>query len=247
MIERLQSESNIIVAAHRGFSSNYPENTLLAFQKAVDIGVDMIEFDLRLSKDNEVVIIHDQTVDRTTNGSGKVQDFTLRELKELDAGDGQRIPTLKEFCKMLQPYSELLFNIEIKRGSKAIEVADRAIEILRKFDFLDRCVFTSFEANIVAHIHDTYQCKTQGFPEDKMSNYIPGKNGTFSKLWAIGIEMNVLTREMVQSYKSAGKLAWSFCPDDAKQVKYSLDCGVTLMTCNNPVPALQYIKKIKNG
>ncbi|MBS4195691.1 glycerophosphodiester phosphodiesterase family protein [Lederbergia citri] len=243
MIERLQAESSIIVAAHRGFSSEYPENTLLAFQKAVDIGVDMIEFDLRLSKDDEVAIIHDQTVDRTTNDSGKVNDLTLKELKELDAGDGQKIPSLEEFCELLQPYPELLFNVEIKRGDKAIEVTDRAIEILRKFAFLDRCVFTSFDANIVEYIHDKYHFKTQGFPEDQMSNYIPGENGTFSKLWAIGIDMKLLNPNIVQDYKNASKLTWCFCPDDEEQVTYSLDCGVTLMTCNNPLPALQYLGK----
>ncbi|MCR2822953.1 glycerophosphodiester phosphodiesterase family protein [Lederbergia panacisoli] len=241
MIEQLQTESNLIIAAHRGFSSKYPENTLMAFQKAVDVGVDMIEFDLRLSKDNEVVIIHDRTVDRTTNGSGKVSEFTLKELKELDAGLGQKIPSLEEFCELLHPYSELLFNVEIKRGYKAIEVADRAIEILKKFNFLDRCVFTSFDANIVAHLHDKYQLKTQGFPREQMSNYIPGEEGTFSKLWAIGIDMNILNPKIVQDYKKKGKLAWCFCPDDTDQVKYSLDCGVTLMTCNNPLPALQYV------
>ncbi|MCJ8007415.1 glycerophosphodiester phosphodiesterase family protein [Lederbergia wuyishanensis] len=246
MIEQLLDQSSIIVAAHRGYSSKYPENTLLAFQKAVETGVDMIEFDLRISKDNEVVIIHDQTVDRTTNGSGKVRDFTLKELKELDAGNGQRIPTLDEFCEWLQPYSDILLNVEIKRCGTAIEVADRAIEILKKYDFLDRCVFTSFDANIVAYINDKYQFKTQGFPDKQMSNYILGDNGTFSKLWAIGIDMNLLNPEIVQRYKTSGKLAWCFCPDDAEQVKYSLDCGITLMTCNNPVPALEYIEKIKN-
>ncbi|MBM7715409.1 glycerophosphoryl diester phosphodiesterase [Bacillus thermophilus] len=243
MIEQLQSKTGINVAAHRGYSAEYPENTLLAFQKAVDLGVDMIEFDLRLSKDNVVVIIHDDTVDRTTNGTGMVNDLTLKELKELDAGEGEKIPTLEEFCESLQPYAELLFNVEIKPCDQAIEVADRTVELLKKYDFLDRCVFTSFDAEVITHLHDKYNVKTQGFPGEKMLHYIPGEDGTISKIWAIGMSMKLLNPELVQSYKAKGKLAWCYCPDDMEQVKYALDCGVTLLTCNDLLPALKYIKK----
>jgi len=78
-----QSEKNIYVAAHRGWSEKYPENTMTAFRKAIEIGVDQIETDIRITKDGELVCIHDETVDRTTNGSGRVCDFTLAELREL--------------------------------------------------------------------------------------------------------------------------------------------------------------------
>ena len=83
-----QSETNIFVAAHRGFSGEYPENTMLAFKEAIKLGVDQIETDVRITKDNELVLIHDSTLERTTNGSGKVCDYTLSELKQLDAGRG---------------------------------------------------------------------------------------------------------------------------------------------------------------
>ena len=72
-----QSETNIFVAAHRGFSGEYPENTMLAFKEAIKLGVDQIETDVRITKDNELVLIHDSTLERTTNGSGKVCDYTL--------------------------------------------------------------------------------------------------------------------------------------------------------------------------
>ena len=78
-----QSEKNIYVAAHRGFSELYPENTMLAFRKALEIGVDQIETDIRITSDGELVCIHDDTVDRTTNGKGRVCDKTLAEIKAL--------------------------------------------------------------------------------------------------------------------------------------------------------------------
>ena len=81
-----QSEKNIFVAAHRGWSEKYPENTILAFEKALELGVDQIELDIRITKDDQLVVIHDATVDRTTNGTGAVNSFTLAELQQLDAG-----------------------------------------------------------------------------------------------------------------------------------------------------------------
>ena len=92
------------VFAHRGFSGKYPENTMLAFEKAVEAGADGIELDVHLSADGELVIIHDELVDRTTDGTGLVGSKTLAELKALDASAGfkgvygkNEIPTLREY------------------------------------------------------------------------------------------------------------------------------------------------------
>ena len=102
-----QSENNIYVAAHRGWCERYPENTMIAFQKALELGVDQIETDIRVTLDGELVCIHDDTVDRTTDGTGKVREKTLSEIRELDAGirkgeefKGERIPTFKELLKV---------------------------------------------------------------------------------------------------------------------------------------------------
>ena len=94
--------------AHRGYSGNYPENTMLAFQKALEAGVDGIEFDVHLSKDGRLVIIHDELLDRTTDATGLVQDRTLAELRQLDASAGfagvygkNQIPTLEEYFELI--------------------------------------------------------------------------------------------------------------------------------------------------
>ena len=86
-----QSKNNIYVAAHRGFKDKYPENTLLAFKKALDLEVDQIETDVRITKDKVLVLIHDEKLDRTTNGKGKVSEYTFEELRKLDAGNGEKI------------------------------------------------------------------------------------------------------------------------------------------------------------
>lgn len=95
-------EWNVAFVAHRGgIVPGYPENTLAAFRQAAKHGAEVIEVDLRGTKDGEVVIMHDETFDRTTNGKGKVTDYTLAELKKLDAGGGERIPTYEEALQLV--------------------------------------------------------------------------------------------------------------------------------------------------
>lgn len=113
-----------LIIGHRGASAEAPENTLAAFGLALEMGADGVELDVQLSADGRVVIIHDATVDRTTNGRGKVSHLSLAELKALDAGSGQMIPTLDELFTAFGP--RLLYNVEIKGfawGNQALEIA----------------------------------------------------------------------------------------------------------------------------
>lgn len=117
-----------LIIAHRGASADAPENTLGAFALALEQGAHGVELDVRLSADGNVVIMHDSTVDRTTNGSGPVAMLTADELRALDAGQGQPVPTLDEVFEAFGP--AMLYNIELKNGallSDAMElaVADR--------------------------------------------------------------------------------------------------------------------------
>lgn len=139
------------VFAHRGFSGRYPENTMLAFEKAVELGVDGIELDVHLSKDGELVIIHDEKVDRTCNGIGKVKDMTLAELKELDASAGfagqfgvNRIPTLREYMELVKDLP-LITNIELKTNIYEYEgLIEKVYDMIREYHYEDRVIISSF-------------------------------------------------------------------------------------------------------
>ena len=111
-------ERGVVSIAHRGgIVSGVPENTLAAFREAINQGADAIEIDLRGTKDGEIVIIHDKTVDRTTNGRGRVIDQTLVELKMLDAGHGERIPTYEEVLTLVAGTGVTLL-LDIKKSSE---------------------------------------------------------------------------------------------------------------------------------
>lgn len=139
------------VYAHRGYSGKYPENTMLAFEKAVEAGCDGIEMDVQLSKDGEVVVIHDELLDRTTNGKGYVKDYTLEELKKVDASlikpgpwGFQEIPTFDEFCEWLSK-TEIVANVELKTSIIYYpEIEKKCIEIIRKYGVEDKILFSSF-------------------------------------------------------------------------------------------------------
>ncbi|MEM7204574.1 MAG: glycerophosphodiester phosphodiesterase family protein [Planctomycetota bacterium] len=146
------------VIAHRGFSGVAPENTLLAFERACDLGVDMIELDVTLSRDGEVVVIHDDVLDRTTDGHGPVLARTLAELRALDAGAwfaaefvGARIPTLDEVLAGVG--RDTLVNVEIKPEAMAAGAGDavaggvveRVLECIERRGAMERILLSSFE------------------------------------------------------------------------------------------------------
>ncbi len=102
----------VYVIGHRGAARHAPENTLKSFNKAVDLGADMVELDVHLCATGEPVVIHDDTVDRTTDGSGRVRDLSLDDLRQLDAGDGERVPTLVEVIDEVSGRAAI--NVELK-------------------------------------------------------------------------------------------------------------------------------------
>jgi glycerophosphoryl diester phosphodiesterase len=144
----------VLVIAHRGASGYAPENTLAAFKKAVGMGATFIETDLQLTRDARFVAIHDETVNRTTNGQGAVHGQTLEEIRRLDAGSwfgsefaGERIPTIEEILEFAKK-NDVVFYLEIKpQGSWGGEHA--LIGALRESGEIARTVVISFDANVI--------------------------------------------------------------------------------------------------
>jgi glycerophosphoryl diester phosphodiesterase len=134
----------MIKVGHRGAKGYEPENTLLSFQKAIELGADMIEFDVHVCGTGEIVVIHDEDVNRTTNGKGKVAHKSLADLKELNAGKGSRIPTLEEVLDFSK--GRIKLDIELKGYNCATSVADM-IEAHIRTNGLNRneILVTSFE------------------------------------------------------------------------------------------------------
>lgn len=142
--------SKPLVWAHRGASGYAPENTLPAFQKAADLGADGVELDVQLTKDGEIVVCHDEQIDRTASAKGWIKDYTLEELRKMDfccgqmAYEGVQIPTMQEVFDLLKP-TGLTINIELKTGEIFYpELERRIVELTRENGWMDRVIFSSF-------------------------------------------------------------------------------------------------------
>jgi glycerophosphoryl diester phosphodiesterase len=202
----------VIKVAHRGgVEPGYPENTLRAYRRAIDLGADVIEIDLRATRDGAIVIIHDDSVDRTTNGRGKVAELSLATLRGLDAGQGERIPTLEEALKVVAPSrAKLLLDVkpspsldkvavvrllETRRQTLDVIIGVRSLDDLAEFRRLNRNLRT---LAFLASAGDA-------------ESYIAA-GADVIRLWPSWIEADPATVERIQKL---GRAAWVTSVDDS--------------------------------
>jgi glycerophosphoryl diester phosphodiesterase len=140
------------VIAHRGGAHYAPENTLAAFRNAIAQGADRIEFDVQMTKDGALVVIHDDTYDRTTNGSGPINGLTLAEAGKLDAGQGERIPTFEEVIELAKGAGIDIFP-EAKSAHLYPGIEEKMLAALEQAGYLDHAVIQSFEADSLNRLH----------------------------------------------------------------------------------------------
>lgn len=248
------SKKNIWVAAHRGWSKKYPENTLLSFKEAIGLGVDQLELDVRVTKDNELVVIHDATVDRTTNGTGKVCDLTLAQIKALDAGGwkgpefaGLKIPAFREFMELVKDHPTMTLDIELKEypvdGKEEISysVCDRVLQMVDEYGFTDRVVINSWNGKLNERIYKVYGNKYRQhlyFPENNMGELElePYSFGYCCCMFALnGVKgaRGIATREECDAMRAKGISPWAgtFVNCD-ERIDIAIESGVELITCN---------------
>ncbi len=156
-LRREEAMDSFLKIAHRGYSARYPENTLLAFEKAVAAGADMIELDVHLSQDGRLVVIHDEKIDRTANGTGAVADLSLAELKRYNYNNRMaepgfvEIPTLDEVIGWAG--DRVMLNIEIKNGPVPNEGIEKILaDLLQQTRFTDRVIVSSFDHYTLAEM-----------------------------------------------------------------------------------------------
>lgn len=250
-----ESEANIMIVGHRGIRNLYPENTMVSFRAALDLKLDLIEFDVHFTKDRCLVVCHDAAIDRTTNGTGKIRDMTLEELQSYDAGSfmgeqfaGQYIPALKEVLELMANADyEVLLNVEIKDYDH--DVVDATIAMLKQYGLDQRTVIACFNAEVIAYTQETHpEMKTQGFPKRVM---LPNTDADFeiteelyNHMFGIGIPLGEdvdLAREEIAFAKAHGLRPWLFCMDNEERTRIAVELGATNVTCNDPTDTLRYL------
>ena len=244
-----KKQSSVAVIAHRGFSGAAPENTLAAFKKALDLGVDGIELDVHQTKDNVIVVIHDKTIDRTTNGRGKIAEFSLDEIKKHDAGSWfapefsrEKIPTLEEVIQLVN--GKAIIYIEVKKGDSLYEgMSERLIELIDKYSARKWCILHSFEDEVlkdIYHADKTFPIfKTVEVPDFAAGFYV--KKMAFNNpithyksFLGFNMNHNVVTHSVVKSLhkKNLKLIVWTV--NDPLHIEKMLNMGVDGIISNFP-------------
>lgn len=224
----------IKVIAHRGFSDRYPENTMLAFERAIAAGCDGIELDVHLTRDGEVAVIHDEDIARTTNGKGLVADMTMEELRRFDAGKGQRIPTLQEYFDLAERYP-ILTNIELKNSIIWYEgMEEKVIRLVRERHMEERVLLSSFN-------HYSIQ-KCKAVAPDIRCGFLTScwilDAGAYTKRHGVEClhpEIYNLTPAICEEVRRHGIEINTWTVNTPGQIQGAMDMGVNSIITNDPV------------
>lgn len=242
---------NVVVEGHRGFCAKYPENTMISFAAAIELGVDAIEFDVWLTKDKIPVVMHDGNAYRTCGVDRHVRDMTLDEVKALDAGyerkfgnlytgKGVAVPTLEEllaFCKEKCP--QLKLGVEIKEYTE--ENVDLTVALLKKYGFFDDCYFYAFNARIIKYLYTEYGGRTMGYPDFQMQEFQPD---SYSYYKEIGLGMGIVKSEVAPIFIGKGLPMHMYCADTREDVELCIKSGADLITANDPTELLKYLGRM---
>jgi glycerophosphoryl diester phosphodiesterase len=225
--------------AHRGASALAPENTTAAFEKAVGLGADAIELDLHLSRDGELVVIHDDTLDRTTDGLGPVYERSLEELKRLDAGRwfgegfaGERVPTLAE---VLQRFAgKVALALEVKAGSAFFPgIEERVVSTLRRHSAIGQTAVASFD-------HYALQRLKEIEPALRTVALLVGRPVSISglagpvKAEGVALEASLVTKTEVEACRAAGLQLVVWVVNEPAQMRHFIELGVDGIITDRP-------------
>ncbi len=229
----------VSVIGHRGAMGYAPENTMISFAKGLELGADIVEFDVHLSKDNQVIVMHDHTVNRTTDGTGLIKDMTLAELKLLDAGAwfapefaGERIPTLDEVLNWAKGKTKVA--IEIKNGPvyyKGIE--ERVLDALRTYDVVESAMVISFDHHSVRKIKELEPRLTTGIlyvarPVDDVSLAAAANADVIMPNWAY------VTQNVIDNAHRAKLVVLTWLLNDTADMELMIALGVDGIGTNYP-------------
>ena len=252
-MRKLKSNSNFTplwIIGHRGYPAKYPENTLAAFQGALAAGVKMIELDVMLSRDRRMVVIHDERLERTTNGKGAVADHTLAELKRLDAGSwfdgafaGQQLPELGEVLDLVN--GRIYANIEIKSSAYEAHHPPDAVEklvvdLLRQKQMLDTVLVSSFDVNILEQLAAMKAAPAVAFISEEPAGKDTLEMCTRLNAFSWHPDCKILTQAQVEMMHAHGIKVFPWTVNELEDFNAMRDMKVDGVITNDPMLAAHW-------
>lgn len=234
--------NRVLNFAHRGASHDAPQNTLAAFRLAVEMGADGVELDVQASKDGEAMVIHDFTVDATTDGQGRVADKTLAELKELDAGSwfnaryaSQRIPTLQEV--IVEVGHQLILNIELKaKGVRDAGLVAEVVRLIEDHNLVHRAIVCSFNPFALRRVKRLNHNITTGllYFFDLPAHLARSVLLSLAGSGALHPEKHLINRKYMAWAKERGYRVNAWTVDEPAEMKRLIALGVDGIITNRP-------------
>ncbi|MBU2514080.1 hypothetical protein KJ966_22315 [bacterium] len=233
---RLDQIKTPIPIAHRGYNIHYPENTLASIGAAIKNGAQVVEFDVSFSKDRQLIVIHDETLDRTTNGTGKISDFTFDQLRALDAGSwfdpkfqSEKLPTLDEILDLVG--NNAVINIEIKEeyyeeDGQPDSIEQKVLKTVREKNLMDSVLISSFEIRYLERLSKQKTIPALAFISRKPADLSVVKRCVELGLYSWNPWHSVLTKEQVEAMHSAGIKVFTFTVNEIEEYKNLLNIGV---------------------
>ena len=227
----------IKVLGHRGAPALEPENTLRSFKKAIELGVDQIELDVHFSKEGELMVIHDEKLNRTTNGKGFVKDFTLAELKKLDAGKGEEIPTLQEVIKLVRD-KDVFLQVELKE----LNMGKHVLDLIQKNNFEEKVMIISFLHKELRKIKELNSRIKTGILIGR--RFIdPLKRLREVKADAASMRHTLVSKRLVGKLHQNNVELTVWVVNELKDVRRMVDLGVDIIGTDKPDLVISELKK----
>jgi glycerophosphoryl diester phosphodiesterase len=215
------------IVAHRGASAYEPENTIRAIRRAIELKADMSEVDVHSTRDGHLVVIHDAEVDRATNGKGIVKEMSLQEIRKLDAGKGEKVPTLQEVLRVAKNIMGVMIEV------KAIGIEKALLELVRSEGMSNQVIITSFMSDVVKKIRELESKMSTG---QIFSWKIPNiaKKAMELKTSIMVPAFELVTREMVRELHEISVPVYAWTVDDRRVAKSLVEIGVDGIITNKP-------------
>ncbi len=226
------------IMGHRGASAYEPENTLRSFQRALSMGVAAVELDVQLTKDGRLAVIHDATLDRTTNGRGPVKDFTLAELQRLDAGQGEPVPSLEQVFNLVKGKAHLV--VEMKHP----EAGPALLQFFRKHRAFD-------SARVISFWHPAVKTLKEQEPRLMIGVLMVGCPvdpvglARAARADALILQYTYVTPELVAAAHTHGLQVYVWNIDDPDKLQPYLTMNLDGIGSNRPDVLIEYLKRLE--
>ncbi|NLA76632.1 MAG: glycerophosphodiester phosphodiesterase [Clostridiales bacterium] len=249
------------IIAHRGASYYAPQNTMPAFRKAAELSADGIETDVHLTKDNRLVLCHNYTIDETSDGQGKITDYTLSELMDFDFGSyfshefsNVKMPTLDELFEYLKTTAMSVFNVEIKAPkNKSAQIVRRTVEAAKAHGVFERLLISSFNYKILS--------EAKSIDEHCRTAFLYPQMGQFLNKWlfppvnlvrrisaaALHPHHRFVNKAVVDKAHRLGLKVNVWTVNDEKRMRQLIDMGVDGIITDRPDEAARILEKLAAG